>query len=89
MGLEIVGLKVGVSVVRIGHLVGRDLVGSLLGVFVGVLVIGASLGEDVGLKVGFVVTGFAVGSGWNIEYRKNNKQKTQMPKQIFFPSVCA
>ena len=48
MGLEIVGRKVGISVVRVGHLVGREVVGSSLGVFVGVLVIGASLGEEVG-----------------------------------------
>ena len=46
--MEIVGRKVGDSVVRIGHVVGREVVGSLLGVFVGVLVIGASLGEEVG-----------------------------------------
>ena len=58
MGLEMVGWKAGDLVVRVGHFVGREVVGSLLGIFISELVIGALLGEDVGC----VVTGFAVGS---------------------------
>ena len=57
VGLEMVGWKAGDLVVRVGHFVGREVVGSLLGIFVGVVSLGALLGEDAGC----VVTGFVVG----------------------------
>ena len=67
MGLEIVGWKDGDCVVCVGHVVGREVVGSSLGVFVGILVIGSKVG---------IVLGSLVCSRWNINTQKNNKHKT-------------
>ena len=64
--MEIVGWKVGVSVVRVGHDVARDVVVSPIVIIKGLLVFGPLLGEDVvwGFDVGFKVgigLGFVVG----------------------------
>ena len=55
MGLEMVGSKDGDCVVCVGHFVGMEDVGLLLGQHVGCVVTGFFVGPKVGLALGAVV----------------------------------